>query len=114
MPDNQLVLILQNMLLTPSSDFYMSSLFYSDDKQSLDSRIIEHINMGVFEILGSEISIEVYDVEVKGCSNAQVRFNAQGAPDIIVDGNVVSFIATHPNTQDGYQRPPIRARADTR
>lgn len=106
MPDNQLVLILQNMLLTPSSDFYMSSLFYSDDKQSLDPRVIEHINMGVFEILGSEISIEVYDVEVKGCSNTQVRFNAQGAPDIIVDGNVVSFIATHPNTQDGYQRPP--------
>ena len=106
MSDNQLVLILQNMLLTPSSDFYLSSLFYNEDKRSLDPRVIEHIDMGVFEVLGSEVSIEVYDMEVKGCSNTQVRFNDQGAPDIIVDGNVVSFIAKHPNTQEGYQRPP--------
>lgn len=106
MSDNQLVLILQNLLLTPASDFYISTLFRSADKQSLDPRVIERIDFGVFEVMGVEFEIECTDFELEGLSNTQVKFDADNNPEIVVEGNQVTFAAKHPNNQAGYERPP--------
>lgn len=106
MSDNQLVLILQNLLLTPSSDFYLSTLFRSADQQSLDPRVIERIDFGIFDIMGVEFEIACTDFEVKGLSHTQVKFDADNKPEIVVEGNQVTFFAKHPNNQFGYERPP--------
>lgn len=106
MSDNQLVLILQNLLLTPASDFYISTLFRSPDKQSLDPRVIERINFGTFEVMGVEFEVECADFEVKGLSNTQVKFDADNNPEIVVEGSQITFAAKHPNHQVGYERPP--------
>lgn len=46
MLNNQLVQALKNLLLTPTSDFYISNLLHDLDKQSLDPLVIERIDMG--------------------------------------------------------------------
>ena len=106
MSNNQLVLILQNLLLTPASDFYLSTLFRSTDKQSLDPRVIERIDFGTFEVMGVEFEIACTDFEVKGLSHTQIKFDADNNPEIVVEGNQVTFSAKHPNNQAGYERPP--------
>ena len=105
MLNNQLVQALKNLLLTPTSDFYISNLLHDPDKQSLDPLVIERIDMGSFDILESKIEVVYADIVLKGLSNTQVRFDANNKPEIIVDGSRVSFKAKHPNTQAGYDRP---------
>lgn len=105
MSDNQLVDILQNMLLTPASDFYVSKLLHSPEQDSLDPCSIAEIDLGSFCVLNTLFEIVIKNLHVKGLSNTQVRFNQQGNPEIVVDGNKVSFTAKQPNTQAGYERP---------
>ena len=105
MSNNQLVDILQNMLLTPASDFYVSKLLHSPEQDSLDPCSIAEIYLGSFYVLNTLFEIVVKNLHVKGLSNTQVKFNQQGNPEIVVVGNKVSFTAKQPNTQEGYERP---------
>lgn len=105
MSNNQLVDILQNMLLTPASDFYVSKLLHSPEQDSLDPCSIAEIYLGSFYVLNTLFEIVVKNLHVKGLSNTQVKFNQQGNPEIVVVGNKVSFTAKQPNTQAGYERP---------
>lgn len=105
MSDNQLVQILQNMLFTPASDFYIAKLLHSSEQDSLDPCNIKEIDLGSFDIMGVPFEIVVKNLHVKGLSNTQIRFDQQGKPEVVVEGNTVSFTAKQPNTQVGYERP---------
>lgn len=105
MSENQLVQILLNMLLTPASDFYVSKLLHSPEYESLDPCTLMEIDLGSFDVSGIPIEVVIKNLHVKGLSNTQVGFNQQGKPDVVVDGNKVSFTAKQPNTQAGYERP---------
>lgn len=89
MSNNQLVDILQNMLLTPASDFYVSKLLHSPEQDSLDPCSIAEIYLGSFYVLNTLFEIVVKNLHVKGLSNTQVKFNQQGNPEIVVVGNKV-------------------------
>lgn len=106
MSDNQLVEILQNMLFTPASDFYISKLLHGPEQESLDPCNVAMIDLGSFDVMGIPFEVVIKNFNVKGLSNTQIRFNQQGKPEVVVDGNKVSFTAKQPNTQAGYQRPP--------
>lgn len=80
MSDNQLVQILQNMLFTPASDFYIAKLLHSSEQDSLDPCNIKEIDLGSFDIMGVPFEIVVKNLHVKGLSNTQIRFDQQGKP----------------------------------
>ena len=105
MSDNQLVQILQNMLFTPASDFYLSKLLHSPEQNSLDPCDMAEIDLGSFDVGGIPFNVVIKNFHVKGLSNTQVRFDQQGNPEVVVVGNKVSFTAKQPNTQAGYERP---------
>ena len=105
MSDNQLVQILQNMLFTPASDFYLSKLLHSPEQNSLDPCDMAEIDLGSFDVGGIPFNVVIKNFRVKGLSNTQVRFDQQGNPEVVVVGNKVSFTAKQPNTQAGYERP---------
>lgn len=105
MTDSQLVEILENMLLTPSSDFYISTILYNPDGSALDPRDIDYADLGIFDVQGISIGIIIRCLNIRGLSNSQVKFDAHGDPEITVDSNKVTFHAKQPNTQPGYQRP---------
>lgn len=104
--DSQLVELLENMLLTPASDFYLSSILHNPNGEALDPRHVDDLDLGTIELMGLTIGLDVKNLEVHGLSNTQVKFDAQGNPLIVVAGSQVTFHAKLPNTQDGYVRPP--------
>ncbi|RBH56711.1 hypothetical protein EXW72_04455 [Pseudomonas sp. BCA14] len=105
MSDSQLVQLLENMLLTPSSDFYLSKILYNADGSALDPRTIAAVDLGSFSLEGVPIDIVIKKLNIRGLSNSQVKFDSGTNPEIVVDGSTVTFHAKQPNTQDGYQRP---------
>ncbi|NKB45068.1 MAG: hypothetical protein GKS03_12400 [Alphaproteobacteria bacterium] len=105
MPNSdQLVALLENFLLTPESDFYLSTILFDPAGGSIDPLKIPELDLGTVTVDNIDFSINVKNLSVDGLSNIQVVFN-DGNPDIIVDGNNVTFVAKLPNTQDGYNRP---------
>ncbi|HEX3406613.1 MAG TPA: hypothetical protein VHS81_05185 [Caulobacteraceae bacterium] len=115
MADNQLVDLIENILLSPSSDFYISNILHDPAGNALDPRTIDRVDLGVFQVEGIQIGIVIKNLVVKGLSNVQVAFDGQGNPKITVDGDTVTFHAILPNRQDGYTRPadvPEPAHAD--
>lgn len=104
MEDNQLVEVMQNMFLTPSSDFYISTILYSADKKSLDPLLVNNMDLGTFDIFGIKFFVEIKNLDVRGLSNTQVRFDNAQKPEIAADGNKVTFGAKQPNNQQGYVR----------
>jgi len=97
--------ILVNFLITPSSDFYLSTMLYSPSGNSLDPLNISDINLGTFCIEGVQIGLDFSNVTVNGLSNVQVIMKGK-LPDVTIDGGTVTFNATLPNLQQGYKRPP--------
>lgn len=97
--------LLVNYLITPGSDFYLSTILYSSSGNSLDPLSISNIDLGTFTIEGVPVGVEFSDVSVRGLSNVQVIMNGD-QPDVTIDGSTVTFNATLPNVQQGYQRPP--------
>lgn len=105
MSNDQLVQILQNMLFTPASDFYVSKLLHSPDQDAIDPCSIAEIDLGTFDVMGFPVEIVIKNLNIKGLSNTQIRFDQQDRPEVVVVGNKVSFAAKQPNTQMGYERP---------
>lgn len=104
MPDNPLIDIIENILLTPSSDFYIATILHDPKGNALDRRTIESLDLGTnFESI--EIGITIKNLVVKGMSNVQVALDGQGNPEISADGDTVTFHAKLPNQQPGYTRP---------
>lgn len=106
MSNNQLIDILENLLLTPSSDFYISTILYNPNGSALDPRTIDDVDLGTLTVRDIPIGVIIRNLNVRGLSNTQVKFDGQGNPDIKVDGSTVTFHAKQPNTQEGYSRPP--------
>ncbi|AMZ70683.1 MULTISPECIES: hypothetical protein [Pseudomonas] len=106
MSDSQLVQLLENMLLTPASDFYLSSILYNPDGSALDPLTIAEVDLGSFTIEKIPIDIVIKKLNILGLSNSQVKLDNGTDPEIVVDGSTVTFHGKQPNTQDGYQRPP--------
>ena len=106
MSDNQLVALLENLLLTPSSDFYISTILHNPNGTAADPLHAKSVDLGTIgeKDLGLKVGIVLKDLVVKGLSNAQVKFDGR-TPEITVDGNLVTFHAKVPNNQPGYTRP---------
>ncbi|MFN3945400.1 MAG: hypothetical protein ACK4K7_10765 [Allosphingosinicella sp.] len=104
--DNQLIEMIENILLTPSSDFYIATILHDPNGGALDPRTIDSIDLGTIDIQGVQIGIVIRNLVVRGLSNVQVAFDADGNPEISVDGDTVTFHAVLPNEQPGYTRPP--------
>lgn len=102
---NPLVTFLENYLLTPTSDFYLSKILHDPNGKSLDYFSTNEINLGVFPVEGVAIGATIKNLLIKGLSNTQVIISGN-TPDITVVGNQVTFHAKLPNTQQGYIRPP--------
>lgn len=103
-PPSSICEILVNYLITPGSEFYLSTILYDPDGGSLDPLTISSIDLGTFTVEGVPIGISLSAVTVAGLSNVQVIMNG-GQPDVTIDGSTVTFNATLPNQQTGYQRP---------
>ena len=106
MADNALIEVIENILLTPSSDFYIATILHDPAGNALDPRTVDVLDLGTFNIDGINLGIVIKNLTVHGLSNVQVIFDPQGNPDITVSGNTVTFHARLPNTQPGYTRPP--------
>ena len=103
--DNPLIPILENLFLTPSSEFYISTVLYNPDGTSADPLTAAEIDVGTMDGDGVEIGVVLKQVVIKGLSNTQVKFDTDNKPEITVDGDQVTFHAKLPNTQAGYERP---------
>lgn len=101
--DSPLVDLIENMLLTPSSDFYISTFLYS--KEGADPLFVSNFGEVQQNIDGIDFVISFNNITAKGLSNIQIKFDASGDPEITVVGNQVTFHGKLPNTQDGYKRP---------
>ena len=101
---NPLVTFLENYLLMPNSDFYLSKILYDPNGKSLDYFSTNEINLGVFFVEGVTLDVTIKNLLIKGLSNTQVIISGN-TPDITVVGNQVTFHAKLPNTQQGYIRP---------
>lgn len=106
MSDNPLVDAIENILLVPSSDFYLPKILYDPGGNALDPRTIDQLDLGTISVLGLQLGVGVRNFSVHGLSNVQVIMDADGNPDIQVDGDTVTFHAQLPNTNPAYQRPP--------
>lgn len=102
--DSQLVALLENLLLTPTSDFYLSKVLHDPGQGGADPLHVDAVDLGTVSVAGIPMAISLTDLTVKGLSNVQVILT-DGKPDIQVDGNTVTFGAKLPNTQSGYTRP---------
>lgn len=105
MADNPLIDMIENILLTPSSDFYIANILHDPSGNALDPRSIDSLDLGTIDIQGIPIGVTIKKLLLKGMSNAQVAFDAEGNPKIEVTGNTVTFHAVLPNAQQGYTRP---------
>lgn len=106
MADSQLVGLLENMLLAPDSDFYISTILFNPDGSSLDPRTIPEVDFGTINVDGLTIGVVVKNLVLQGLSNCQIKFDQNNQPEITVDGSSVTFHGKQPNTQAGYTRPP--------
>lgn len=106
MPSNStLVGLLENMLLTPTSDFYLSTLLHDPNGQSADPLTASSIDLGTQSVFDVNVGIVLTNVIANGLSDVQVNF-VNGVPDVQVNDDTVTFTGKMPNTQDGYTRPP--------
>jgi len=104
--DNPLIDMIENILLTPSSDFYIATILHDPNGGALDPRTIDSVDLGTISLEGVQIGIVIRNLVVRGLSNVQVAFDSEGNPEISVDGDSVTFHAVLPNQQAGYTRPP--------
>ena len=105
MADNPLIDMIENILLTPSSDFYVATILHDPAGNALDPRRIDSLDLGILDVQGIPIGIVIKNLLLKGMSNVQVAFGQDGNPKISVDGSTVTFHAILPNQQPGYTRP---------
>jgi hypothetical protein len=106
MTDNPLIDMIENILLTPSSDFYIANILHDPAGNALDPRTIDSLDLGTIDVQGIPIGVTIKNLLVRGMSDVQVAFDGDGNPEISVDGNTVTFHAILPNRQEGYTRPP--------
>lgn len=106
MSDNPLVDVIENILLTPSSDFYIARILYNQDGSALDPRTVDSFTLSGIDVDGLTLDITVQQFSVRGLSNVEVQTLPNGLPDVTVDGDAVTFVAQLPNTNPQYQRPP--------
>lgn len=102
--NSQLIGFLENLLLTPSSDFYLPKVLHNPGQGGIDPLKAAAVDLGSAKIEGIQIDVSVKNLIVRGLSNIQAIFN-DGKPEIQVVGDRVTFHAKLPNTQPGYIRP---------
>ncbi|KQO12476.1 hypothetical protein [Sphingomonas sp. Leaf242] len=105
MSDNPLVDAIENILLVPSSDFYIAKILYSDSGNALDPRTVDSFTLGGLQVLGMTLDVTVRQFGIHGLSNVEVKTLPNGQPAVSVDGDAVTFDAQLPNTNPQYQRP---------
>lgn len=105
MSDNPLVDAIENILLVPSSDFYIAKILYSEGGDALDPRTIDSFTLNGIVVSDILLDITVGQFNVRGLSNVEVPTLPNGQPAVSVDGDAVTFSAHLPNTNPQYQRP---------
>jgi hypothetical protein len=91
--------MIENILLTPSSDFYIANILHDPAGNALDPRTIDSLDLGTIDVQGIPIGVTIRNLLVKGMSDVQVAFDGDGNPEISVDGNTVNFHAILPNRE---------------
>ncbi|MCY4045397.1 MAG: hypothetical protein OXE99_09975 [Cellvibrionales bacterium] len=104
---NQLDQLLIIYLTTPASDFYLSKMLAKSTDPSLEPFTADTIDAGSFEFFGQSIDVSLTQLSIAGITNIQIEKN-NGAPNIQVDGDQVTFVAERPNTE----APPANVPTD--
>lgn len=96
---NQLDQLLIVYLTTPASDFYLSKMLAKSEDPSLEPFTAQDVDAGSFEFFGQDISVTLKSLSIAGLTNLQIEKNAEGQPNITVNGDNVTFVADRPNTE---------------
>lgn len=99
---SQLNDILIVYLTTPESDFYLSKMLAKSTNPSLEPFKATNLDVASLSFFGQTIDIKLQDFSIAGLTNIQIE-KENGQPKIEINGDVVTFIATFPNTE----APPV-------
>jgi len=106
MNNDPIVQLLIVFLTTPQTDFYLPKLLQKSSNPTLEPYQSSSLNLGTASLIGTDTSIALSDLMIKGISNIQIEKH-NGKPRIDVQGSKVTFYAQRPNTESPTPGLPV-------